>query len=159
MAAGGDHRLIDAVGNAHGTASYTRQGRGDRLHLGIGLAAEAAAEIRDDYLDCPDREGEEVGKLGADEEGMLAGGPDGEIVLVVPTRDRRVWLQGVLEDRGEGVFALDDNIGGGEDLFNVAAGEGVVVADVARLETNLAQTVKESTAERNRVVQVRCVGF
>ena len=75
---------------------------------------------------------------------MLAGRPDGELVVARPLGDRGVRFQRVLVDRGEGVLALDDDIRRGERLRDVAAGERVVVADVARLEVDLAQAVEET---------------
>ena len=68
----GHHRFVHAVGDTHGAAGFSRQGYSDRLHLGVGLAAEAAAEKGDDDAHTGDRQVEQLGQLGADKIRMLA---------------------------------------------------------------------------------------
>ena len=116
VAPGGDHRLVDAVGDPHRATGLAGQRRGDRLHLGVRLAAETAAEIGHHDPHRGNRKRVEIGELGADQERMLAGRPDGELVVARPLGDGGVRFQRVLVDRGEGVLALDDDIRRGEDL-------------------------------------------
>ena len=61
--------------DAYRTAGLARQRHRDRLHLGVRLAAEAATEVGHDDPDPRQRHVEEVGDLGAHQEGMLAGRP------------------------------------------------------------------------------------
>src|SRR2546430_2426388 len=79
---GGDHRLVHRVEDPHRAAGLAGDGRGQRLHLGVGLAAEAAAEERHDDPDLVDRQPEQHGDLLADQERVLAGGPHGQLAAL-----------------------------------------------------------------------------
>ena len=106
VAARGDHRLIDAVDDPHRPPRLACERDGERLHLRVGLRAEAAAEVWDDDPNGADLEPEQVGDLGLDEERMLAIRPQRHPVAVV-MGDRGVGLHRVLVDRRERVRPLD----------------------------------------------------
>ena len=142
---GGDHRLVDPVEDPHRAPGLARDGRGQRLHLGVGLAAEAAAEERHDHLDQVQRQPEQRRDLLSDQERVLAGGPQGQLAAV-PVRDRGVRLHRVLVDGGEGVLALDHHRRLGEGAVDVAAAERVAVADVAFGVRERAQAVRAAWA-------------
>ena len=86
VAARRHHRLRDAVLDPHRPAGLPRERDGDRLHLRVRLRAEAAAQVRDDDADVRDRHLEERGDLGADEERVLAGRPQRDLVRPRPGR-------------------------------------------------------------------------
>ncbi len=73
---------------------------------------------------------------------MLAVGPHRHPVAVV-VGDRRVRLHRVLVDRGKGVGALDGDRRVLSHAIDVAGGDGVLVAHVPLLLTELAKTVEE----------------
>ena len=110
VATSGDHRLVDAVGDSHRATCLARQRRGDRLHLGVRLAAETAAEIGHYHPDRGDGKSVEIGQLRPNQKWVLARRPDGEIVIARPLGNRRVWFQRILVDRRKVVLAFDDDI-------------------------------------------------
>ena len=75
VAARREHRLRDAVLNPHRPPRVAGERRRDRLHLGVRLRAEPAAEVGHDHAHRVERHAEQVGDLGADEERVLAGRP------------------------------------------------------------------------------------
>ena len=94
----GDHRLEDLVADAHRAPRLARERDGDRLHLGVRLRAEAAAEVGDDHAHLRERHVEQGRQLGAHEERVLAGGVHGDLARR-HRRDDRVRLHRVLVDR------------------------------------------------------------
>jgi len=68
----GDHGLVDRVEHADRAPGLAGDGRGQRLHLGVGLAAEAAAEERHDHPHRVERQPEQRGDLLPDQERVLA---------------------------------------------------------------------------------------
>ena len=138
---GGDHRLVHRVEDPHRAAGLAGDGRGQRLHLGVGLAAEAAAEERHDDPHLVERQPEQHGDLLADQERVLAGGPQGQLAAV-PVRDRGVGLHRVLVDGREGVLPLDDHGGVREGAAGIAAPERVAVAGVAIGVGQVTKTVR-----------------
>jgi hypothetical protein len=131
---------VHRVEDPHRAPGLAGDGRGQRLQLGVGLAAEAAAEERHDDPHPVERQPEQHGDLLADQERVLAGGPQGQLAAL-PVRDRGVRLHRVLVDGGEGVLPLDDHGGVFEGAGGVAAAEGVAVADVAVGVGEVAQAV------------------
>ena len=142
VAARGHHRFLDAVLNPHRTAGLPGERRGDRLHLRVALRAEAAAEVGDDHPHPADRQVEQVGDLGADQERVLAGRPEGDLA-VAEVRDHGVGLHRVLIDGGKLVLALDRELPLRLGELDRAGVEPVAVADVALAGRQLAEPVKE----------------
>ena len=138
---GRDHRLVHRVEDPDRAAGLARDGRGQRLHLGVGLAAEAAAEERHDDPHLVQRQPEQRGDLLPDQERVLAGGPQGQLAAV-PVRDRGVGLHRVLVDGREGVLPLDHHGGVFEGAAGIAAPERVAVAGVAVGVGQVAKTVR-----------------
>ena len=133
----------------HRPPGLARERDRQRLHLRVRLRAEAAAEVRHDDPHVRHRHAEEVGELGADEEGVLARRPDGDLVAL-DLRDDCVRLHRVLVDGGEGVLALDDDVRAREDRFQLAAVDPVAVADVPVALGQVAEAVKEPGPGRPR---------
>ena len=142
VAARGHHRLLDPVDDPHRPPGLACEGDRQGLHLGVGLGAEAAAQVPDDDADRADLEPEEVGDLGLHEERVLAVRPQRHAVAVV-VGDRGVGLHRVLVDGREGVGPFDDDLvrRGRSDLAGL---EQVAVADVAVGLAEVAEAVKEA---------------
>ncbi len=97
---GRDHRLRDAVDDPDRTTGLARERDRDGLHLGVGLAAEAAAQVGDHDAHPAQGQVEQRGDLGTHQERVLAGGPQGH-PAVLPRGDDAVGLHGVLVDAGK----------------------------------------------------------
>ena len=88
---------------------------------------------------------------------MLARGPERDLVAL-DLRDHRVRLHRVLVHGGEGVLALDDDVGAREQRLQLAAVERVAVADVAVAGRELAKSVEEARFRRPVGDERRTVG-
>ena len=127
------HRLKRLRGRGrqpHGTAGRVRQRGGQRFQLRVGLAAEPAAEVRDDDADARQRDVEHLGQLDADRVGILGRRPHGEAAGLVPGGDRRVRLHRVVLDRRKAERVPDDEVGRRQRRGGVAAREVELVTDV-----------------------------
>ena len=78
VAPGREDRFVDRQGELHRPPGPQGEGRGQRLDLGVALAAVAAADVRHDHPDPRERQVEAAGQVVADHERMLARGPDGQ---------------------------------------------------------------------------------
>ncbi len=137
-----DHRLEDLVADAHRPSGLARERDGQRLHLGVRLRAEAAAEVRDDHAHLRERHVEQRRELGAHEERMLARGVHRDLARL-DVRDHGVRLHRVLVDRRERVLALDDVVRVGEHRLDLAAVDAVAVTGVALERGQRAEPVEQ----------------
>ena len=109
-----------------------RKQRRHRLQVDRDLAAEAAADLHGRYLHARDRNVEHAGGDVAHDERALRAAPDQHAAIVVPQRGGGVRLDVALVDRGGVEFALDDHVGFGEALLDIAHAIAEVLGDVAR---------------------------
>ena len=128
----GEHGLGHALGQAHGTpAGGTGQRYRQGLDLEVGLAAEGAADVGHRHPHVGHRHPEHLGDLGADEERVGGGRPQGDLVTLEPGH-RGVGLKGVVADHRELEGVLEDRVRLLERRRDVAGLEPLVVADVPR---------------------------
>ena len=122
--------LLHREGEPDGLPDHARERPHDGLELGVGLAAEAAAEGRDDDADAAHGHAEHLGQLHAHGVRILRRGPHGQGALLVPSRERRVRLHGIVLHARESVDILHDDVRPREGMRALPALEMELVADV-----------------------------
>ncbi len=133
QAAAGDLLDLARVGHLHRAAQPPGQQRGvERGGAGLGLAAEAAANVLADHAHLALRQLQPVGDQAARAEYMLGALVDRQ-GLALPVRDRAVRLQAAMHLAGRAVGSLHGHVGLGEARRAVAALDQVRAAleDVA----------------------------
>ena len=126
---GGVHGRLDVGGDPDRAASGPRRGRGQRLQLGVGLRAVAAADVGDLDPHRGQRQREHPGQLLAHHQRVLGGG-DHMQGAGLPVGQGVVGLHGVAVDDGELGGGLDHGGGSGEGGLGVAPQQIVAVGDV-----------------------------
>ena len=100
--------------NAHGPTRFLRQRHGDRLDFRIDLAAVAAAEVGHDHAHFGHRDFENIGELGAHDEGILRRRPDGDPPAGLDRRDAGMRLEKTMLRRRQRERVLENMVGFGE---------------------------------------------
>ena len=121
--------LLQRERQANGPAHLRGERGGQRLDLGVALAAERAPDERHHDLHRGEWQIEDLGQIFPHRERMLGARPHGDAVAV-HAGDGAVGLEGVMRQRGIVIRALDDEVGLGERAREIAALELVVLADV-----------------------------
>ena len=120
-------------GELHRLSGLTGEGSGDRLQVAaaLTLASETAADLHRDDLDLGHVHAQDDRGVVTQGEVALAAAPDGDAVVGgVPLGGGRVRFDVSLVYRLGGELALDDNVGVGEALFQVASAELETVGNV-----------------------------
>ena len=112
------------------SARLAREAGGEGLEVDARLAAEAPADVGHDHAHVVEGQLEGVAEEGANGEGRLGAGPDVDLVSGPPFDDGDMGLHGHVLDRGVGVLALDDPLGLGESLLDIALAQLGEVGDV-----------------------------
>src|SRR2546422_8265576 len=131
MSANSEHGFRNGVANSHRTSGLARQGNYQRLKLRIGLAAEAAAQERNDHPYHGRMNAENLGDISPDLERMLRRGPDRDPLVTEPSNNG-VRLQGIMIDHGKGKAVFEDLVRFYKALFDTALFHVLVAADVVR---------------------------
>src|SRR3989338_707370 len=129
MPSDGEHGFGNRVANPDRPPCLARQGDHQRLEFCIRLAAEAAAQERDNYSYLGGVQAKDLGEIASNLKRMLGRGPDRN-PLIVEIRDDRVGLHGIVVDHGKGEGIFKDLIGLGKALFDIALFHMLVAADV-----------------------------
>ena len=127
---GGDELLAAREHQLARPARGARQGGDVGLVVELALAAEAAAQVRDDDAHLVLGQAERVGDAGAGAERHLRGRPDGDL-RSLPLRDHRMRLDRHGVRHVGHVAALDDGVGRRHRGVGVALGDGRVGRVVA----------------------------
>src|SRR2546427_756629 len=131
MSANSEHGFRNGVANSHRTSGLARQGNYQRLKLRIRLAAEAAAQERNDHPYLGRMNTENLGDISPDLERMLRRGPDRDPFVTEPSNNG-VRLQGIMIDHGKGKAVFKDLVRLHKALFDIALFHVLVAADVVR---------------------------
>ena len=129
-AAHGLERFGHRRGQPHRPARGARERRRQRLELRVGLAAEAAAEVRHDDPDPRERHVEHLRQLDAHRVRVLARGPDREPVGLAPHRHRRMRLHRVVLHRREAIRVVEHEVRRRQRAGAVATRKVELVADI-----------------------------
>ena len=112
------------------TAGLAGEAGHEGFEVDAGLAAEAAADVWDDHPNLVQRQPHRGAEEVADGERRLGAGPDRDLVACLPLHDHHMGLQRHVLHRGVGVLALDDPLGLGEPLLDVALADLLHVGEV-----------------------------
>ena len=126
------HRLLHRQGEADGACGQAAEGGGERLDLGVRLAAVAAADVGNHHAHLVEALAEDARQLRPHQEGMLRRRPDAEAVGLI-VGDDRVRLHRVVIDHREGERVLEHVLARGHRARRVAPRHLVAVADVRLL--------------------------
>ncbi len=150
--AGGLEHLFAAHDHLHRRAALAREGQGHRLQIDRGLAAETPADLGRGHADVGDLQAQDLGAIGADHELALARGPDLALAILGHGADAGMRFDIALMHRLGGVATLDDHLGLGEALVDIAALQPIALGDVGRQGRALIQSFRIQMSMQHRRV-------
>src|ERR1044071_5221333 len=147
MAPGREHRFLDALQDAHGSAAGLARDRyRKRLDFEIRFTAVRSADERHVDLHLGVGQPEHVGNLGTHQKRMRGRAPQRNDAGD-HTRNRTVSLHRVLVDHWKGESLFDNLFRGGKSFVWISLDEILTVADIpAEAFTNARHLVKFSRA-------------